>query len=340
MLSDINDFDETLPGPWEWDLSGSRPASRSCRPRSRVQARPTGASMVLTAAQGVPPAHRPRGPASGTLAVLVRRPRRPAPLVRILEQGSGGGPPHGKAAAAHDAQPAPRPRTRDSAHVYAKRTAEVGGEPRIVADPPLIVPAEDLHRARVGLGLHRADAGRGDERVPRHARPPAPPFEEFRYVHAARKVVGVGSVGTRCFILLFLGRDARRPVVPAGPRKLDRPCLSGSWAKSTSASNGERVVHRAAADAGRERHLPGLGDSPPAWTGRPRDFYVRQFQDWKGKRRRDSLRVPGAHAYARICGATLARAHARSGDRIAIASYLGQSDGVRHRDRGLLGRLR
>ena len=143
-------------------------------------------------------------------------------------------------------------------------------------------------------------------------------------MHAARKVVGVGSVGTRCFILLFLGRDADDPlflqVKEAGPSVLER-----FLGKSAFANNGERVVTG-------QRLMQAASDIFLGWVtatgldGKARDFYVRQFQDWKGSADLDSLRVPGANAYARICGATLARAHARSGDRIAIASYLGKSE--------------
>jgi hypothetical protein len=137
-------------------------------------------------------------------------------------------------------------------------------------------------------------------------------------------VVGVGSVGTRCFILLFLGRDASDPlflqVKEAGPSVLER-----FLGKSTAASSGERVVTG-------QRLMQAASDIFLGWVtatgldGQTRDFYVRQFQDWKGSADVDNLRVPGAHAYARICGATLARAHARSGDRIAIASYLGKGE--------------
>jgi uncharacterized protein (DUF2252 family) len=149
------------------------------------------------------------------------------------------------------------------------------------------------------------------------------PLEEFRYVHSARKVVGVGSVGTRCHILLLVGRDDDDPlflqVKEAGPSVLER-FLGPSEYKH----HGERVV------AG-QRLMQAATDIFLGWQrikgvedGVPRDYYVRQLHDWKGSFDSERLGVGGITLYARICGATLARAHARWGDRIAIASYLGK----------------
>ena len=150
------------------------------------------------------------------------------------------------------------------------------------------------------------------------------PIEEFRFVHAARKVVGVGSVGTRCYILLLLGRDDNDPLF-LQVKEAQPSVLQPFVAKSVYAHDGERVV------AG-QRLMQAASDIFLGWKqikgvdGVTRDYYVRQFHDWKGGPDVDSLLVPGANLYARICGATLARAHARWGDRIAIASYLGKSD--------------
>ena len=320
MIFDINDFDETLSGPWEWDLKRLA-ASFEIMGRDRGFSPADRRSVVLTAAREYRQRIR-RAARLGTLAVWFDN-LDVAALVRILDKEAAS-VPHGKEARRRAMRSLRQARTRDSAHVYAKRTAEVGGEPRIVADPPLIVPAEDLiEPGSDWAGTERMLAGvmseyRGTLDRRHH------PIEEFRYVHAARKVVGVGSVGTRCFILLFLGRDADDPlflqVKEAGPAVLER-----FLGKSAFASNGERVVTG-------QRLMQAASDIFLGWVtatgldGKTRHFYVRQFQDWKGSADVDSLRVPGAHAYARICGATLARAHARSGDRIAIASYLGKSE--------------
>ena len=214
--------------------------------------------------------------------------------------------------------------TRDNTRVFTKRAAEVDGELRIVADPPLIIPIEDLIRPgsewedptpliKKLLSSYRRTLG-----TQRH------PVEEYRYVHAAYKMVGVGSVGTRCYILLMLGRDHNDPlflqVKEAQASVLERFAGKGTYAARWPAGGS-----RSTADAGRDRHLPGL-DPDQGIDGVTRDYYIRQFQDWKGSANVENMLVPGATVYARICAATLARAHARWGDRIAIASYLGKGD--------------
>ena len=144
------------------------------------------------------------------------------------------------------------------------------------------------------------------------------PLEEYRYVHSAYKMVGVGSVGTRCYIMLLLGRDYDDPLF-LQVKEAQASVLERFLPKSTYSHHGERVV------AG-QRLMQAATDIFLGWQrikgldGVSRDYYVRQFQDWKGSADVDSLLVPGATLYSRICGATLARAHARWGDRIAIAS--------------------
>jgi hypothetical protein len=213
---------------------------------------------------------------------------------------------------------------RDNSQVFARRTSETGGEPRIVAEPPLIVPVEDLFQPgsewenadqviKKLLASYRRTLGREHH-----------PLEEFRYVHAARKVVGVGSVGTRCYILLLLGRDHDDPLF-LQVKEAQASVLERFLGRSRYPHHGERVV------AG-QRLMQAATDIFLGWQrikgldGVTRDYYVRQFHDWKGGAEVDNLQVPGAVFYARICGATLARAHARWGDRIAIASYLGGGD--------------
>ena len=150
------------------------------------------------------------------------------------------------------------------------------------------------------------------------------PLEEYRYVHAARKVVGVGSVGTRCYILLLLGRDDDDPLFLQA-KEAQPSVLEPYLAPSQYSHHGERVV------AGQRLMQCGsdifLGwQRIPGLDGVTRDYYLRQLHDWKGSVDVDTLLVPGATVYARFCGAALARAHARWGDRIAIASYLGNGD--------------
>jgi uncharacterized protein (DUF2252 family) len=150
------------------------------------------------------------------------------------------------------------------------------------------------------------------------------PLEEFRYVHAARKVVGVGSVGTRCYILLLTGRDEDDPLF-LQVKEAQASVLEPYAGRSTYPHHGQRVVMG-------QRLMQAATDIFLGWQrikgldGMTRDYYVRQFHDWKGSADVERISMPGAAQYARFCGATLARAHARWGDRIAIASYLGQGD--------------
>ena len=150
-------------------------------------------------------------------------------------------------------------------------------------------------------------------------------LEQFRLVDLARKVVGVGSVGTRAWIALFLGIDDRDPlflqIKEAQPSVLER-----FVGKSEYSNCGQRVV------AG-QRLMQATSDIFLGWQhvssgldGKERDFYVRQLKDWKGSFALEAAVPAGAAAYGRACGWTLARAHARSGDRVAIAAYLGRSD--------------
>jgi hypothetical protein len=215
-------------------------------------------------------------------------------------------------------------RTRDSMRAFSKLTHEVGGEPRIISDPPLIVPAEELAPTAteaqmaqlVGefLGGYRASL-ETDLRVL---------VERYRFVHLAHKVVGVGSVGTQAWIALFLGRDRQDPlflqVKEAQPSVLEE--FAG---KSAYRNHGARVV------AG-QRLMQASSDIFLGWrqmtttNGAKIDFYARQLKDWKGSPEIDVMRPEEMAAYGRTCGWTLARGHARSGDRIAIAAYLGSGD--------------
>ena len=213
-------------------------------------------------------------------------------------------------------------RTRDSLRVFARRADASGDELRIVAEPPLIVPIEDLadsdfHQSedliKSLLSSYRATLAHD-----RH------PLEEFRYVHAARKVVGVGSVGTRCYIMLLVGRDDQDPLF-LQIKEAQPSVLEEFLGASEHGNHGERVVVG-------QRLMQATSDIFLGWQrvagadGQARDYYFRQFHDWKGSVDVENLRVSSARLYARLCGGTLARAHARWGDRIAIASYLGGSD--------------
>jgi uncharacterized protein (DUF2252 family) len=320
LIFDINDFDETLPGPWEWDL---KRMAVSFEIMGRYRGFSVDDRRAIVTAGVREYRERMRRSAGmrtlgawydqlevGVLLDLVRQQVRS----RQLDKKSA------RRAEKHVA----KAYANDSTRVLAKRAIDAQGGLRIAADPPLITPIEDLVTpgtewedptplVKKLLASYRRTLGaRGH------------PLEEFSYVHAARKVVGVGSVGTRCYILLLLGRDDNDPLF-LQVKEAQASVLEPYAGRSTYPNHGQRVVMgqqlmQAATDIflGWQR-IRGL-------DGVTRDYYVRQFQDWKGGADVERLPMPGALQYARFCGATLERAHARWGDRIAIASYLGEGD--------------
>jgi uncharacterized protein (DUF2252 family) len=320
MIFDLNDFDETLPGPWEWDLKRLA-TSFEIMGRDRGFSVGDRRSVVIECVRAY--RQRMRHAASmGTLEAWYEHLGVGELLDGVVKVARAGKLSRKEVRTAE--QRVAQARMRDSARVFTRRAERVDGDLRIAADPPLIVPIEDLViegspwqeqtdvLIKQLLSSYRGTIGG------RH------PVEEYRYVHAARKVVGVGSVGTRCYILLLVGRDDNDPLflqVKEAQASVLEPYLGGS----EYPNHAQRVV------AG-QRIMQAATDIFLGWQriqgfdGVTRDYYVRQLHDWKGGPNVDRLLVAGAKHYARLCGATLGRAHARWGDRIAIASYLGPSD--------------
>jgi uncharacterized protein (DUF2252 family) len=320
MIFDINDFDETLPGPWEWDVKRLA-ASFEIMGRDRGFA-PADRRAVVMAGVAEYRDRMRQAAGMGTLAawydhleagMLLELVRQEVRVKRVT-----------KAEARVFERDVAKAHTRDNTSVFTKRAAEVDGEPRIVADWPLIIPIDDV----IPLGSEWEDpaplinkllaAYRRTLGAQHH------PLEEYRYIHSAYKMVGVGSVGTRCFIVLMIGRDHNDPLF-LQVKEAEASVLERFAGQSTYPHHGQRVVMG-------QRLMQGATDIFLGWVrmkgldGLARDYYVRQFQDWKGSAEVDSMLVPGATVYAQICGATLARAHARWGDRVAISAYLGKGD--------------
>jgi uncharacterized protein (DUF2252 family) len=226
----------------------------------------------------------------------------------------------GKKEAREAAEDVARARRRDHQRVLEKRTSEVDGNLRIEAAPPLIVPVEDLDEAD-GWDeetMRQVIASYRDSLADHHH-----PIEEFEYVHAARKVVGVGSVGTDALVALLVGRDDR-DVLFLQAKEAQPSVLEPYVGACEHDNHGRRVVVG-------QRLMQAASDIFLGWIrlerpDGPRDYYLRQLHDWKGGAEIETFRPEGATLYGRICGVTLARAHARWGDRIAIASYLGRGD--------------
>jgi len=215
-------------------------------------------------------------------------------------------------------------RAKNSMRAFEKLTTIVDGEPRIANDPMLIVPLEELTGAEQTEALEEFARGatggyRGTLQDDRRRL-----LERFRYVHAARKVVGVGSVGTRAWILLMLGKDNNDPLF-LQVKEAQASVLEPFLAKSEYDNHGQRVVEG-------QRLMQAASDILLGWQramgidGITRDFYVRQLWDNKGSAIIEGMNPKELTAYAGICGPTLARAHARSGDAVAVTAYLGSGN--------------
>ena len=317
LVFDVNDFDETLPGLWEWDVKrlaaslevAARGNDFSGKQRHEIvmaavgryrQAMRTFAGMTNL---DVWYAHMDMDQLRAQFDSQLRARQRKA-----LDKGLA------------------KARTRDSMQEVAKLTRMVDGRPRIISDPPLLVPIDELVTTEAdpatiekfliaGIAKYR----RTLETDRRYL------LEQYQFVDMARKVVGVGSVGTRCWIVLMLGRDDADPLF-LQVKEAEPSVLSRFVGASKYANQGQRVV------AG-QRLMQASSDIFLGWQhtdagvdDQPRDFYVRQLRDWKFSIEIETLLPAGLRMYGEACGWTLARAHARSGDRVAIGAYLGGSD--------------
>ena len=303
MVFDINDFDETLPGPWEWDvkrLAGSL----------HVVARQRGFSpascdrVVTTAVRG----YRKRIAQTAKMSSLALWYAR-TDINDVIEHFPASFRPQVR----RDVKKA---RRKGHRRALAKLTREEGGTVRFAEDPPLIVHLDNtdhdmddvkpmIESYREGLSLDLLNL-----------------FDRFRLVDVARKVVGVGSVGTRCWICLFEGPD-----LPTGDRMIlqvkeaQASVLEPYVGASALEHHGLRVV------AG-QRLTQAASDIFLGWTETPngRDYYVRQLWDFKGSSDPMTMSVTNLCYYGDLCGMALARAHARTGDSVKLAGYLGKSD--------------
>ncbi len=315
LVFDINDFDETLPGPWEWDVKRLA-ASLSIAGRNNGFTDEERAAILLASMREYREAvwefagMRNLDVWYAHLQIKEGLPR----LREVLDKKN-----------VKDAERVvEKAKTKDSLQAFSKLTRIVDGSPRIISDPPLLVPIDEI--------LSAADAERflssahdlirsyrrtllGDRRRL---------LEDFRFTDMARKVVGVGSVGTRAWVILMMGKDQDDPLFLQA-KEAQASVLEPYVGASRYANAGQRVVEG-------QRFMQAASDIFLGWQRTPgidgveRDFYIRQLRDWKGSWAPESMVPQVMTLYGRMCCRTLARAHARSGDRIAIASYLGKSD--------------
>ncbi|TVT26098.1 DUF2252 domain-containing protein [Amycolatopsis acidiphila] len=312
LVFDINDFDETLPGPWEWDVKRLA-ASLEVAGRDNGFPRKRRREIVTGAAAEYRSAMREF---SRWTVLRVWYARADVETVQATFADQLGAARRKKLS-----QTTVKARARDHLGALEKFTERANGGPRIASDPPLIVRVEELgirdRAAQVIEELHGVLAAYRETLEPERRLL----LDRYRVVDFARKVVGVGSVGTRCWMLLLLGKDDRDPLFlqakEAGPSVLEAYLEPSEFGNS-----GRRVVVG-------QRLMQAASDIFLGWVrvtgldGAIRDFYLRQLRDWKGSAEIETLDPVGMLAYGRLCAWTLARAHARTGDAIAIGSYLG-----------------
>jgi uncharacterized protein (DUF2252 family) len=317
LVFDINDFDETLPGPFEWDVKRLA-ASVAIGARDRGFTAVEGEKAVLSAVSTYRTAMA-QFAVMGDLDVWYARLDVDAAVGQWQQEAK-------KAERRRLQKNLEKARNKDSLRALKKLTETVDGHVRIADRPPLLVPIDRLAKregrdpaeiSKLIEGLLKTYRGTLDDQAQVLA-------ARYRYVDAAHKVVGVGSVGTRAWIALLFGRDEQDPLFlqmkEAGPSVLEP--FAGS---SKFDNHGHRVV------AG-QRLTQAASDVLLGWLkvegidGKKRDFYVRQLWDGKGSAEIELMSAPTMATYAGLCGWSLARAHARTGDRRAIADYLGHSD--------------
>ena len=321
LVFDINDFDETLPGPFEWDVK-RLVASFEIAGRHRGFTDAERREILLAAGRG----YRERIlKAAGESVLDAWYDKLDAEQVQSwLREEKAAGTAEKRQLKGFDSIVA-KALTKDRMRAFEKLVTNEGGRLRIVSEPPMIVPVEDIVGSSQSTEQTEA-AMREILASYQHTLPSRRhPLPEYTYVHMARKVVGVGSVGTRAWIILLTGRDDADPLFLQA-KEAQESVLERFLGASEYEEHGERVVRG-------QRIMQASSDIFLGWQrvqapqdGVSRDFYVRQLHDWKGSLDPEVMVPRGALLYARICGETLARAHARSGDRVAIAAYLGKSD--------------
>jgi uncharacterized protein (DUF2252 family) len=321
LVFDINDFDETYPGPWEWDVK-RLVASLVVAARANGFGHKARASVVVDTVERYRQAMA-RFAGMGELEVWYAR-------AELDEVNAVLAAHLNKEWRKRLARAREKARGRDSRAAFRKMTVLVDGRRRIMAEPPLIVPIEEIvtgmQRDRIeaemrGLVTDYRDSLSDDRR---HL------LDAFDFVDIARKVVGVGSVGTRCWVVLMAGRDDNDPLLLQVKEAMPSVLMPYVDVGETPDHEGRRVVTG-------QRLMQAASDIFLGWQrvengidGRSHDYYVRQLRDWKGSVIVEGLDPKAMRAYGQVCGWTLARAHARGGDRIAISAYLGDGPELAH----------
>ena len=314
LVFDINDFDETLPGPWEWDVKRLAASVLIAAQYNGYPAKDQDQVVLHTVA-----AYRSamaEFAAMKNLEVWYANLDAAAAIAEL-------GPQLASKQVTRTEKALAKARTRDSMSAFSKLTVAVDGQARIRAEPPLIVPMADLAEGRKREEMFEAlhELLLSYRATLQHDRRVL--LEQYELVDFARKVVGVGSVGTRAWIGLLLGRDGQDPLF-LQMKEAEASVLEGFLGPSEFENHGERVVTGQHLMQAQSDIFLGWVHVESGLDEQERDFYGRQLKDWKGSAEVEQMVPSGMAIYGRLCGWTLARAHACSGDRVAIASYLGK----------------
>ena len=327
LLFDVNDFDETLPGPFEYDVKRmSASFTIAGRNNGFTKAETREATMTsVTAYREAMAGFAQMGVMDIWYAHLSEDELMAAIKTAARSQADKAQKKEAQKSEKRAKKVALKAHTRDSLQALSKLAEKVDGHYRIVSQPPIVIPARDIDAPSFGMSadelqhaiheqLRAYRSTLQDDR--RHL------LERFEVIDVARKVVGVGSVGTRAFIALLQGRDDQDPLF-LQVKEATASVLEDHLPKSRYKQHGERVVQG-------QRMMQAASDIYLGWTKGAQEnrfLYWRQLRDMKGSIEVETMIPLGLNFYARTCGWTLARAHARSGDPIAIAAYLGKSDG-------------
>jgi uncharacterized protein (DUF2252 family) len=325
LVFDLNDFDETLPGPFEYDVKRMAASfAVAARNNGFVKADITVATLASVRAYREAMAEfAEMGNMEIWYAHLSEQEIMEA--IRAVMKGTRGKKDAAQVRKAEKVaqKTVLQAHTRDSLQALSKLGEVVDGQHRIVSQPPVIVPMRDLEAMYGYSGDQLQDGIHEQFRAYRLTlqEDRRELLERFEIVDMARKVVGVGSVGTRAFIVLLRGRDARDPLF-LQVKEATASVLEDHLPRSRFEQPGERVVQG-------QRMMQAASDIYLGWTKgveAGRYLYWRQLRDMKGSAQVETMVPLGLNFYAGICGWTLARAHARSGDVVALAEYLGKSD--------------
>jgi uncharacterized protein (DUF2252 family) len=313
LVFDLNDFDETLPGPWEWDVKRLAVSMLIAAINNDFAVKDQ-ERIVLDTVKAYRSEMR-RFAGMNNLDVWYAHVDIDSALKELGSQL--------KAKMAKRAEKTlAKARTRDSMSAFSKLTETVDGQVRFVDQSPLIVPIDQL-----ATGIEHDQMYEGLHQLLRDYRATLQfdrrqLLEQFELVDLARKVVGVGSVGTRAWIALMLGRDGQDPLI-LQMKEAEASVLEQFVGAGEFSNHGERVVTGQRLMQAESDIFLGWLHVPAGIDGQARDFYGRQLKDWKGSAEIEQMIPKGLALYGGLCGSTLARAHARTGDRIAIAAYLG-----------------